>query len=86
MTSCVGRHWQARRTFAGASILPSACASMRPGGGRCASPSPIRTRQVVQRARPPQTEACGMPSSRIASRMLRPTGAVITRPDAWRSR
>ena len=45
----------------------------------------MRTRQVVQRARPPQTEACGRPASRTASRMLRPIGATITRPEACRS-
>ena len=84
-TSRVGRIWQARRTLGGAWMRPSACASRRPGGGRWSSPSLTRTRQVVQRARPPHTEACGMPSSRIASSRLRPTGATITRPEAWRS-
>jgi hypothetical protein len=45
----------------------------------------MRTRQVVQRARPPQTEACGKPASRTASRIMRPIGAAMTRPLAWRS-
>ena len=38
------------------------------------SAPPMRTRQVEQRPRPPHTEACGMPASRLISRMVRPAG------------
>ena len=84
-TSRRGRVWQASRTFGGASMRASASASWRSGGASVARPSLMRTRHVVQRARPPHTEACGKPASRTASRMLRPIGALITRPEAWRS-
>ena len=69
-----GARWAAPRCGR-APALPCA-----PAAAGARGPRSTRTRQVVQRARPPHTEACGRPSSRIASRMLRPTGAVITRP------
>ncbi len=83
VTSRAGRVWQARRTLGGAWMRASACASSDEDGGSAARPSLMRTRQVVQRARPPQLEACGRPASRTASRMLRPTGATMMRPEAW---
>ena len=40
-------------------------------GGSAVEPRGDATRQVEQRPRPPQTEACGMPADRLASRIVR---------------
>ena len=53
----VGRIWQASRTPSVAPIRVSAAASSPAGSGSAARPSTTRMRQVVQRARPPQTAA-----------------------------
>ena len=59
----------------------SAADSIADGSARSSIPSPTRTRQVVQRARPPHTEACGIPAARIASNIVWPIGAETTCPD-----
>ena len=51
-----------------------------PAAMRAARPSAIRTRQVEQRPRPPQTEAWGMPAPRLASRMVVPSTAATRLP------
>ena len=47
------------------------------GGASRSRPSETRTRQVEQRPRPPQTEACGIPAQRLASRIEKPRGTVM---------
>ena len=56
MTSNSGRTWQASRTFSGAPMRASVARSITEAEGSSGSPLWIRTRQVEQRARPPQTE------------------------------
>ena len=67
------------RTSGAAPTRASTRRSPSLGGGRSESPLATRTRQVEQRPRPPQTEACGMPANRLASRIEKPRGAVTTR-------
>ena len=78
-TFAVGRVWQARRTLGGAPTRSSTLRSASLAGGSRSSPSEMRTRQVEQRPRPPQTEACGMPADRLASRIVVP-GWIVDRP------
>jgi hypothetical protein len=74
LISAIGLSWQASRTARSAPSEASARASTGDGGGRVSDPRNTRTRQVVQRARPPHIEACGMPARRLASRTLSPFG------------
>src|SRR5690606_35683353 len=60
-TSPVGMLWQASRVPSGAPTRWSTAISLSPGGLRFSAPSRMRTRQVEQRPRPPQTCACGTP-------------------------
>ena len=55
-----------------APIRANAVASNPDGSGRLRSPFVTRIRHVVQRARPPQTEAWGMPFSRNVSSTVAP--------------
>jgi hypothetical protein len=68
--SLSGLIWQASRTDGGAPMRDSSRCSSGPGGGKLSPPAITSTRQVEQRPRPPQTEACGMPPQRLASRTL----------------
>ena len=61
----------------------SALASSPAGAGRAVSPRVTMTRQVVQRALPPHTEACGMPFSRRVSSTVAPGRIGIVRPLEW---
>ena len=58
----------------------SAADSSPAGCGSAASPLTTRMRQVVQRARPPHTEACGMPLARSVSSTVAPGSIVMLRP------
>jgi hypothetical protein len=53
------------------------------GSGSSACPLTTRMRQVVQRARPPHTEACGMPLARRVSSTVAPGNILMVRPLAW---
>jgi hypothetical protein len=75
-----GRIWQASRTPGGASILVSAACSTGFGGASLSAPSMTSTRQVVQRPRPPHTEACGTPAARLISRSVAPGTPRTVRP------
>ena len=74
--SAVGRIWQASRMPGVAPIRASAPASAPDGCGRRSSPFVTSTRQVVQRALPPQTDAWGMPFSRSVSSTVAPGNSV----------
>ena len=78
--SLVGVIWQASRVPAVAPILASALASSPAGAGSRSSPLVTSTRQVVQRARPPHTEACGMRFSRSVSSTVAPASMAKVRP------
>ena len=78
--SLVGRSWQASRTFGGAPTRFSTRSSSGVGWGTRAEAGPIRERQVEQRPRPPQSEACGMPAARLASSTDIPGVATMRRP------
>ena len=80
LTSATGLSWQARRTARSAPSRASTRASTGACGGRRSRPSSTRTRQVEQRARPPQSEACGIPARRLASSTLSPLGMRTDRP------
>src|SRR5664279_970226 len=80
--SVSGRSWQARR-IAGSEPAPtrlSTNASRLDGSGRSAQSPITRMRQVEQRARPPQTLACGTLLRRLASSTLRPLGTRTVLP------
>ena len=72
--SLVGRSWQASRTLRAARNRASTAASCGAGGGRWSAPRKILMRQVEQRPRPPQIEACGIAARRLASRTASPRG------------
>ena len=55
-----------------AAMRASAFASSASGAGSASRPLVTSTRQVVQRARPPHTAACGMPCSRSVSSTVAP--------------
>ena len=82
-----GRVWQASRTLGGAPTRRSTASSCGEGGGNVSMPRLIRMRQVEQRPRPPQTDACGMPAIWLASRTVMPgidpdlAAAGIDQPD-----
>ena len=79
-TSWSGRNWHASRNPSGAWMRASASASISPGAGSCPAFACTRTRQVVQRPRPPQIEVCGRCASRLTSRIDMPTGAATAAP------
>src|SRR6202023_659140 len=79
--SVSGRSWQARRIDG--SAAPTRLSTNASRGDGCGSEleSPItRMRQVEQRARPPQTLACGTLLRRLASSTLRPFGTRTVLP------
>ena len=78
--SWFGRIWQPSRTSAGALIRASVARSPASGGGWPSSPSVMRTRQVEQRPRPPQTATCGIPAERLASSSENPRATEMLRP------
>ena len=59
---------------------PSVTLSGKVGGGSVEAPRSMRTRQVEQRARPPQTEACGTLAARLISSSVGPSGTLIVGP------
>ena len=61
-------------------MLPSVTLSGNTGEGSANEPRSMRTRQVEQRARPPQTEACGTPFIRLISRSVGPCGTLTVGP------
>ena len=73
-----GLIWQARRTRSGAAIRRSSLASLPLGGGSLSPPSSTSTRQVAQRARPPQSAAWGMPKRRNSSSTVGPGVSLRT--------
>src|SRR4029453_5318364 len=89
------RSWQARRIdgFAETPMASNTKASRPEGRGSLLRSLRTRIRHVEQRARPPQTLACGILKRRLVSRTLKPFG---TRPcrfgyvtvimPLWRSR
>ncbi len=77
LRACRGRIWQARRTSASAPMRASSADSASDGGASPSPPSSTLTRQVEQRALPPQTERCGTRWARLISSRVGP-GAVST--------
>src|SRR5713226_10049462 len=80
--SVAGLSWQARR-IAGSELAPtrlSTNASRCDGSGSDVQSPITRMRQVEQRARPPQTLACGTLLRRLASSTLRPLGIRTVLP------
>ena len=59
----------------GLALMRSSAACSRGCGAGSVEPFVTITRQVVQRARPPHTEACGTPLSRKVSSTLRRAGS-----------
>ena len=78
--SAVGLIWQASRMPGVAAMRVSAFASSASGAGSASRPLVTSTRQVVQRARPPHTAACGMPCSRSVSSTVAPGSIGTVRP------
>jgi hypothetical protein len=70
----------ARRTLGGAPMLPSVTISGYVGGGSGVEPCSMRTRHVEQRARPPQTDACGTLAARLISSSVGPSGTLMVGP------
>ena len=64
----------------------SAPASNVDGTGSCSWPSAMRERHVVQRPRPPHTDACGMPAERLASSTVVPRGTTTRLPSGYINR
>ena len=77
-----GRIWQARRALSGALTRASVKRSAKPGGGKVAAPSSMRTRQVPHRARPPHAEAWAMPLARLISSSVGPIALWTFGPPA----
>ena len=80
MTSPEGRHWQARRISGVAPMARSVRASASPSEGSGSECSRTRTRQVEQRALPPQTETWGMPRLRLISSSVAPAATLTVGP------
>src|SRR5476649_1002947 len=79
--SAMGRNWQARRIDGSdAPTRLSTNASRLDGSGNEVQSPITRMRQVEQRARPPQTLACGTLLRRLASSTLRPFGTRTVLP------
>src|SRR5690349_17072834 len=81
-TSALGRSWQASRIdgLAPAPTRDNTNASRPDGGGSEERSLTTRTRQVEQRALPPQTLACGTSKRMLVSRIVRPRGERTLRP------
>ena len=78
--SDVGRNWHARRIEESpAPTRCNTCASRPDGRGKARRSLTTRIRHVEQRARPPQTLACGTRWRRLPSRTLSPFGTLTFR-------